>query len=274
MDRFQAGFLKSLWLIRDYLPRVVIAGGWAPFLYYHYLIGDKSKNPIRTSDLDFAVENRLPQVGEKPLDKILTEAGLKPVFKTRSQPPVVHYEGEIDGLDVEIEFLTDLKGSRVEEVIEVQQGLHAEALRYLTLLLENTIEVSIDDVPGVNAGLSLRARLPSPAAFIFNKGLVFPRRKGRSKKGKDLYYVFDLLAYRADFKDQIVADLSGLGARYKPWFRTFKKNLANAFADISSDAVALTAEQRPPGAFHALTVSQLNQYILSIFQEFLSCFRI
>ena len=43
MDRFTAGFLKSLWLIRDYLPKVIITGGWAPFVYYQYLLGDKSK---------------------------------------------------------------------------------------------------------------------------------------------------------------------------------------------------------------------------------------
>lgn len=273
MDRFQAGFLKSLWLIKDYLPKVVIAGGWAPFVYYRYLVGDTSKNPIRTGDLDIAVGNRLPQAGDKLLDEILTGAGLKPVFKTRSHPPVVHYEGEIDGFDVEIEFLTDLKGSRTEEVIEVQTGLHAEALRYLTLLLENTIEVNINDVPGVETGSSLKARLPSPAAYIFNKGLVFPRRKGRSKKGKDLYYVFDLLAYQEDFKHQIVGDLIRLGERYKPWFKTFTKNLTKAFADPASEAVALTAEQRPTGAFKALTDSQLKQFVFSTFEDFLTSLR-
>jgi hypothetical protein len=273
MDRFHVSFLKSLWLIRDYLPQVVIAGGWAPFAYYRYLVGDPSKNPIRTGDLDIVVGNRLPQAGEKLLDEILTGAGLQAVFKTRSQPPVIHYEGEIEGLEVEIEFLTDLKGSSAKEAIEVQPGLHAEALRYLTLLIENTIEVSVDDVPGVDAGSSLRARLPSPAAYIFNKGLVFPRRKERSKKGKDLYYVFDLLAYREDFKGQIVADLIRLGERYKAWFKTFSSNLAAAFPDPGSEAVALTGEQRPPGEFRALNDRQLEQFVFSTFQDFLSSLR-
>ena len=50
-------------------------------------------------------------------------------------------------------------------------------------------------------------RLPSPSAYIFNKGLIFPRRKARTKKGKDLYYIFDLLVYRDDFRDKIVSDL-------------------------------------------------------------------
>jgi hypothetical protein len=237
------------------------------------VVGDTAKNQIRTGDLDIVVENRLPQAGEKLLDEILTGAGLQTVYKTRSQPPVVHYEGEIDGFDVEIEFLTDLKGSGDAEVIEVQPGLHAEALRYLTVLIENTIEVVIDDAPGTEAGTSLGVRLPSPAAFIFNKGMVFPRRRERLKKGKDLYYIFDLLAYRDDFRVKIVADLIRLGERYKPWFKTFKNNLETAFSDPGSEAVLLTAEQRPPDAFKTLADSQLKQFVLSTFQEFLFALR-
>lgn len=215
----------------------------------------------------------MPQTGEKLLDEILTGAGLQTVYKTRSQPPVVHYEGEIDGLDVEIEFLTDLKGSGDAEVIEVQPGLHAEALRYLNVLIENTIEVAIDDVPGIEAGTNLGVRLPSPAAFIFNKGMVFPRRRERLKKGKDLYYVFDLLAYREDFRYQIVADLIRLGERYRPWFKTFKNNLAAAFSDPGSEAVVLTADQRPPDAFKAMNESQMRQFVFSAFQDFLASLR-
>jgi len=270
MDRFTAGFLKSLWLIRDYLPKVIIAGGWAPFVYYQHLLGDKSKNPIRTGDIDFAVENKLPLVGLKPIDQILHEAGLHPVFKTHMPTPVIHYEGAIDGCDVEIEFLTDLKGPRDDRVIEVQKGLHAEALQYLTVLLENTIEVAIDDLPDMKEGSELMVRLPSPCAYIFNKGLIFPRRKARTKKGKDLYYIFDLLVYREDFRDKIVSDLGNLREHYRPWFKTFAKNIGKAFIDIHSDAVAMTVEQRPPEAFQRLTDNQLKQFVLSTFQEFLS----
>ncbi len=269
MDRFHAGFLKSITLIKDYLPHLVIGGGWAPFVYYRYLAGDYAKNPIRTGDLDILVGNPLPQAGERLLDEILTGAGLQTVYKTRSQPPVVHYEGEIDGLEVEIEFLTDLKGSGQDEVIVVQPGLHAEALRYLSVLIENTIEVVINDAPVAGAEAGLRVRLPSPAAFIFNKGLVFLRRKERLKKGKDLYYIFDLLAYREDFKERTVADLRRIGERYKKWFKTFKGNLAEAFSDPESDSVALAAQQRPPGAFSALDDRQMKQYIFATFQDLL-----
>jgi hypothetical protein len=140
----------------------------------------------------------------------------------------------------------------------------------LAVLIENTIEVIIDDAPGIGAAAGLRVRLPSPAAFIFNKGLVFLRRRERLKKGKDLYYIFDLLAYREDFKERTVADLRRLGERYKKWFKTFKGNLAAAFSDPGSDSVALTAQQRPSGVFSALNDRQMKQYIFATFQDFLS----
>lgn len=57
---FKTGFLKTLWILRDYLSMIVIGGGWVPLLYYHYLLADKSKEPIRTRDIDLLVDVHLP----------------------------------------------------------------------------------------------------------------------------------------------------------------------------------------------------------------------
>ena len=103
---FKAGFLKTLWILRDYLPVIVIGGGWVPLLYYHYLLSDKSREPIRTRDIDLLVDTNVPMVGEKSVDRLLLEAGFKTTFKSPDTPPVIHYEGTIDGEEVEIEFLT------------------------------------------------------------------------------------------------------------------------------------------------------------------------
>lgn len=37
-DVFKQGFLKTIWVLREYLPEIIIGGGWAPLVYYHYLI--------------------------------------------------------------------------------------------------------------------------------------------------------------------------------------------------------------------------------------------
>ena len=120
-EDFKAGFLKTLWILRDYLSVIVIGGGWAPLLYYHYLLADKSREPIRTRDIDLLVDIQVPLVGDKSVDRLLLEAGLKPTFKSSDTPPVIHYEGIIDGEEVEIEFLTDQRGARDDVVIEVQK---------------------------------------------------------------------------------------------------------------------------------------------------------
>ena len=81
MDKFKLGSLKTLVIIREYLPQIVIGGGWVPLIYYHYLVGDKTRNPIRTMDIDLYVKKNIPVIGSRTLDQILTETGLRSVFK-------------------------------------------------------------------------------------------------------------------------------------------------------------------------------------------------
>ena len=110
-DNFKKGFLKTLWILREYLPVIILGGGWAPLVYYHYLIKDKSKEPIRTKDIDLFVKSSLPVLGDKTIDQLLEAAGLKANFKSFTNPPVIHYEGHLDKNDVEVEFLTNMKDS-------------------------------------------------------------------------------------------------------------------------------------------------------------------
>lgn len=98
-DPFISGFLKTLRILKDYLPVIVIGGGWAPFIYYRYLLGNKEHEPIRTSDIDFMVQAQVPVIGSKTVDQILVEAGFEAVFKSRDNPPLIHYEGNIDNLE-------------------------------------------------------------------------------------------------------------------------------------------------------------------------------
>ena len=134
-DFFVSGFLKTLWILKEYLPVIVIGGGWAPFMYHRYLLGNKGHEPIRTRDIDFMVPASVPVIGKKTVDQVLIEAGFEAVFKSRDIPPVIHYEGNIENMDVEIEFLVDQTGSNTEIVLEVQKGLHAEALRFIAIVI-------------------------------------------------------------------------------------------------------------------------------------------
>ena len=91
-DDFSRSFFKLLAILRPYLQQIVIGGGWAPFLYYRYLVKNNQHIPILTSDIDLMVRHKVPIVGSKTIDEILTdEAKLEAKFKTLNTPPVIHY---------------------------------------------------------------------------------------------------------------------------------------------------------------------------------------
>jgi len=268
-EDFKAGFLKTLWILRDYLPVIVIGGGWVPLMYYHYLLADKSREPIRTRDIDLLVDIQVPMVGDKTVDRLLLEAGFESIFKSSDTPPVIHYEGTIDGEEVEIEFLTDQRGPRDDVVIEVQKGLHAEALRFISIPIGHAIEVTVDDLRIGGEYHPLRVKIPSPEAYIFHKGLIFERRKDKQKKAKDLCYIFDILANCPELKEGIIEGLKGFEKEYPSWFSRFIKNLQKNFSDLTADGILMISGQRPAGAFPKLTEDQFREYILGIFQEFI-----
>ena len=269
---FKPGFLRTLLVLRPYLPEIVIGGGWVPLIYYHYLINDKTMEPMLTKDIDLMVPASVPVVGQKTIDALLIDAGLNTDFGGPGNPPADYYEGQIDGQDVEIQFLTHKVGPGANNAIAVQKGLNAQELRYISVLLDNPMEIEIDD-PLLLQGSPLTVRVPKPGAYIFNKSLVFPRRAGELKKAKDLYHIFDILANCPQLRDQIVDQILALkGQCPQRWFRDFKRNLRDQFIEITSDGVDLVAGQRPSGAFPDLNDDQLKYFVLGTFQEFLDAF--
>lgn len=266
-DPFITGFLKTLLILKDYLPVIVVGGGWAPFIYYRYLLKDKEHEPIYTRDIDFMVQTQVPVIGSKTVDQLLVEAGFEVIFKSRNIPPLIHYEGNIGGFDVEIEFLTDQIGSMPDLILEVQNGLHAEALRFISILVENTIELTIDDIISEAVTSALKVKVPTPSAYIFNKGLVFIRRRDREKRAKDLYYIFDIITGCGQIKPDIMDGLKDLSKKYPAWFRIFIKNLGLYFESSVSEGVFLVADQRPSSAFSGLDEDQFKRYVFSAFGE-------
>ena len=112
-------------------------------------------------------------------------------------------------------------------------------------------------------------RVPTPAAFVFNKGLVFTRRNDRLKKAKDLYYIFDVLTSLEILRDGIYSDIGGFRETYSPWFKRFTANLRGHFEDLTSEGVRWVVDQRPPNAFLELTPDQFGRYVFGVFRDFI-----
>ena len=270
MDDFARCLLKTLAVLRPYLPQIVIGGGWAPFLYYRYLAKNRKHTPVLTRDIDFMVGHRVPIVGPQTIDEILTkEAKLTTVFKNLDNPAVIHYEGTIDGVEVEIEFLSDQTGSQEERVLVVQKGLHAEALRYVSIIVENTLLLEIDNAESARGDGPLIVQVPKPAAYIFQKGLSFPARRDRQKASKDLYYIFDILAQISDEYIFEGGDFEVLSGKHPAWFNQFISNLSSQFESADAEGPERIVEQRPADALPDLGDDQLRHFAHGTMMQFI-----
>ena len=162
--------------IGEWKNHVVIGGGYAPIIYKLYLTNQElSIPPVGTRDIDSLVPRKIPEVSKSDLARHLREAGFQPTYKDYNTPPTQSYVKEIEGEEVEIEFLTD-DSSRVDKEKNIEiSGVIAQPLTYLKLSLSKNI-------PFTTFG-GIEGLVVSPEAWVFHKGLTFVKRK----------YIFDIL---------------------------------------------------------------------------------
>jgi len=273
-EDFARGLLRTLEVLKPYLQQIVIGGGWAPFLYYNYLSKTREHIPIFTRDIDFMVGHQVPIVGNQTIDEILTkDAKLRSDFKSIDNPAVIHYEGTIDGVEVEIEFLTDQTGSQDAKVLVVQKGLHAEALRYISIVIENTLQLQIDKLESVQLEEPLIVKVPKPAAYIFQKGLSFPARRDKQKASKDLYYILDILTGIPEEHSLVSHDFGVLIKKHPAWFKQFLSNLNTQFKSADAEGPARIVNERPADAFPDLDDDQLRYFAHGTMEQFIQNMR-
>lgn len=176
-DQVISEFLKALGPWREY---VVIGGGFAPFIYKLYLANASSQNfPVGTCDIDSLIPRKMPEISKKNIAKYLSDAGFQPFFKDMENPATQSYGKELCGIEIEIEFLTDSAKRENKSKNVLIAGITAQPLSYLTLSLQITAEFETYSQE--------RGRVVSPGAWMFHKGLTFPKRKSALKSLKDLY---------------------------------------------------------------------------------------
>ncbi len=179
-DKVISEFLSS---IGPWCNWVVIGGGYALFIYKLYLADQQLKNsPVGTRDIDSLISRKTPVVSDKNIAKYLNEAGFIHIFKSMDVPATEAYVKEINGTEVEIEFLTDSAARNDKSKNIVIAGVVAQPLSYLNLSLQMTIEFQTYS--------GRIGRVVSPGAWMFHKGLTFTKRKSSLKKVKDLYGIW------------------------------------------------------------------------------------
>lgn len=234
--------LKAIDVLAPYMDEIVVVGGWVPFLYNRYGQMPSPHPLLRTMDIDVVVPRHLEERGRLTIDELLSRAG----YEARiygSDVPVVKYE--LTSPVTEIEFLTPEIGKPGKAALAVQRGLTAQALRYLQILLENTKKIKINDTI-YGSDISLVVTVPSPGAFIYQKGLTLSpsSRRPSTKVSKDLYYIFSFVDSCKELRDSIPAEINALQSRYAArWFRSFISNLNKYFPESGGEGPALVATQ-------------------------------
>ncbi len=215
--------IQVLEVVRPYLADIVLVGGWVPIVYEQCTPIYPTRT-VRTADVDFACHSPLGTRGET-VDHLLRGAGFQCSLFGGKEVPFCSY---VNDRELEIEFLTPLRGDGTTAVTEIQPGLTAENLRYLDVMLAHIIPIRISE--------DLIVQVPWISAFLFHKGLSFPERRSARKRDKDVYYIFKIV--QTVDREHLMTELNKVFAAHpEKWRSRFIENLRKAFRDEYSDGV-------------------------------------
>src|SRR5713226_6449285 len=138
------GFVHVLQALEPRLGEIVLAGGWAWYVYRKYLTGERSLPGEFTLDVDLVVPRRLAST-EPRLDQMLTAADFELEMEGEERPPVSKYSWpSTEHSEAIVEFLTPSRGSGEVATLEIN-GVVAQQLRFLDLLLDEPLQVRVDE---------------------------------------------------------------------------------------------------------------------------------
>ena len=127
---------------------------------------------LRTMDIDFAVKFTLSGGAEKvDLEKVITDLGYIPVVMRSG---IRRFTRE----NFTVEFVAHRKGGRDDQGVSIRKwNITASPLPFIDLLLSFPVTADFGN---------FKVRLPLPEAFFIHKLITAQRRRGESKKDKDL----------------------------------------------------------------------------------------
>ena len=161
------------------LKDVILIGSWCIPFYKDYFENIKYSTSIKTRDVDFLIPTPSKIKVRTDIPRLLKDLGFIVGFKGS--------EGyiQLEHSDLIIEFLVPEKGRGLNKPYQLPQfGLNAQALRFLDLLIQDTIKVKIEGI---------EVTLPHPANFALHKLIIFQRRTKEEKIIKDRNTAIEIL---------------------------------------------------------------------------------
>jgi hypothetical protein len=216
LERLERGLRAVLWELRDYLPDVVLIGGWVPHLHRRYGPFAEWRGDLSlTSELDLLVDRHLARAGRPSLPEILTAADFEQAPGSTSNAVWARQAEVGELIEFLVPFAAQPRRGQATVFVREQPGLAAIPLHYVDLLARHTTSLRIP-ILARGAETSLEVRVPTLGAYAVNKAYTFSRRgapgnpREAPKSAKDLLYLYDLMAAGPAVADQIEHDVAAV----------------------------------------------------------------
>lgn len=264
MSDFQTmekGFQETLFAIEDSLDKIVVVGGWCPYLYAKYLWHKEIPNIPTTTDIDLGVL----ETGSKKFDRTiydkLSTAGLAVERIYDQEPEPIEFVYKEKELEMKVEFITSFVTTDDTLNRFLGSKLACNRIEAFEVLLEDLAEIDIN-----RSGKNLQVNIPKPETFLFHKGITFVMRSGEAKRDKDLAYVYFILKFCPN--PEVL--LESLG-RYKKHelFASFRDNLREYLEDVGKPGYKMLR----PFIRRWVEEKKINQEIKEIFEPILTLIR-
>lgn len=256
-ERLERGFLDTLVLLGDALSKIVIVGGWCPYLYAHYLWKKKIPNIPTTTDIDLGVI----ETGSKHFDRTVydrlkeTDLAIERIYEEEEVPiEFIYKRGEAE---LKIEFITSFETSDDTLNRFLGSKLACNRIEAFELLLKNSIFIDVK-----HSGKQLTLPLPSPESFLYHKGVTFVMRSHGLKRDKDLFYVYFVLKF-CPHRRELLQTVSWF--RDDEYFESFCHNLKDYLGDVSKPGYSMLR----PFVRRWIEEKKINEEISEVFNPLL-----
>jgi hypothetical protein len=245
-EHFRLVLFPILSELRDYLPQIVLIGGWVPFLHRHFGgAGGWEKDPVSTVELDVLLSETPAQGSPGALSEVLLGAGFQAV--DRNSPPAVWERDTARGERIEFFLGHSGPAKTVGGVGPVpgEVGVGALSLEGMQFLREQIVELPVN-AEGKRSGTdTLSVRVPSLPAFLIHKGAIFFRRSEREKRAKDLLYIVELMREGGPLVEGVEEGIHALcrdPGGGPSVARTARNNISLALAQTDGDLIPLLSD--------------------------------
>lgn len=224
-EELKKGFMETVEILRDYLPQMVIVGGWCPYLYARHLWKRKIPNIPTTLDIDVGVLETGSKHFEWTVYDKLKSSGLALERICADEETPVEFIYKKKAVELKIEFITSFETTDDTLNRFLGSQLACNRIEAFELLLKQTLTV-----PVRIKGEVFSIRVPTPEIFLYHKGITFVMRSVDFKRDKDLFYVYFILKFHPAPRKLLESV-----ARFKKdeYFHAFKQNLKDYLSETT-----------------------------------------